>query len=173
MRPKGIVKALGITALCALSGMAWTADPQRQADVAARGAQAMPFNLSETTHIFTKTPSGGLQQVVAKDPQNAERIRMIRMHLGEIAASFAHRNFAAPTDIHGAQMPGLATLKGAKPGDITIRYSDLVDGGQIEYSSRNPTLVSAVHDWFDAQLSDHGADAMEGHDHSHDPAAHP
>jgi hypothetical protein len=28
-------------------------------------------------------------------------------------------------------------------------------------------LVGALHKWFDAQLSDHGADAMEGHHHDH------
>jgi hypothetical protein len=173
MRPKATAQAFVIVGVFALNGMASTGDPQRQTEVAARGAQVMPFNLSETTHIFTKTPSGGLQQVIAKDPLNAEQIRMIRMHLAEIATSFAHGDFAAPTNIHGAQMPGLATLKRAKSGAITIRYSDLVNGGQVEYSSHNPTLISALHDWFDAQLSDHGADAMEGHHHSHDPAAHP
>lgn len=158
-------QAVVLVGVCALGSAAASADPDRQAEVAARGAQVMPFNLSETTHIFTKTPSGGLQQVIAKDPQNAEQIRMIRLHLGEIAANFARGNFSAPANLHGPQMPGLATLKSAKPGDISIRYSDLANGGQIEYSTQNPTIVSSIHDWFDAQLSDHGSDAMEGHSH--------
>lgn len=94
MRLLSTAQALAMFGVCALGSAAASADPERQAAVAARGAQVMPFNLTETTHIFTKTPSGGFQQVIAKDPQNAEQIRMIRMHLGEIAASFARGNFS-------------------------------------------------------------------------------
>lgn len=39
----------------------------RQEEVERRGAQVMPFSLERTLHIFTKTKSGGIQQVVAKD----------------------------------------------------------------------------------------------------------
>lgn len=35
-------------------------DPERQAEVSERGAQVMPFKLSATTHVFTKTPVGAL-----------------------------------------------------------------------------------------------------------------
>jgi hypothetical protein len=53
------------------------ADENRQAEVAAGGAQVMPFKLSATTHIFTKTPSGGIQKVVAKDPNSIRSIRTV------------------------------------------------------------------------------------------------
>jgi len=66
-------------------------------------------------------------------------------------------------------MPGLAQLKSAKPGEIRILYTNVDDGGKIEYFAKRPELIAAIHQWFDAQLSDHGADAMEGHDHM----AHP
>ena len=42
------------------------ADLARQADVAGRGADVMPFDLKATTHVFTKTAHGGVQRVVAK-----------------------------------------------------------------------------------------------------------
>jgi|SRR5579862_9402106 len=147
-----------------VSGAAF-ADENRQAEVAARGAQVMPFNLSATTHVFTKTPRGGVQQVVVKDSNDRDQLAMIRTHLAQIAQSFQRGDFSGPTQTHGAQMPGLAKLKTANPGDLSVRYRELAKGAQIEYSSRIPEVIAAIHEWFDAQLADHGADAMAGHDH--------
>ncbi len=141
------------------------ADPNRQAEVAERGSQVMPFSLNATTHVFTKTDDGGIQQVVAKDPKDTEQIRLIREHLRQITAEFGSGNFAGPIQIHSAQMPGLAEIKQAKPGEIAIRYQDLAGGGEIRYATTNASLAAALHRWFDAQLSDHGAHAQEGHEH--------
>lgn len=157
--------------LCALLAMpaalpANAADPARQAEVSARGAQVMPFDLKAATHIFAKTQDGGIQQVIARKAGDASQIRLIRAHLAMIADHFRQGNFAEPACIHGADMPGLAELREAKPGELVVRYRDLPDGGQIRYASGNPGLVRALHKWFDAQLSDHGADAMVGHDHA-------
>jgi hypothetical protein len=35
----------------------------------------MPFNLEATTHIFTDTVTGGVQDVVADDPTNEANIQ--------------------------------------------------------------------------------------------------
>jgi hypothetical protein len=40
-------------------------------------------------------------------------------------------------------------------------------GAELVFRTRNPQLVGALHAWFDAQVSDHGRDAMEGHAHEH------
>lgn len=154
-------------AITAGSSAAHAADPDRQSEVATRGAQIMPFNLSATTHVFTKTAHGGRQQVLVKDPHDNKQIGLIRQHLKEIGGRFSAGDFAAPTDIHGQDMPGLAELRKALPGEIAVIYRDLQDGGQIEYASQSAALVSAIHRWFDAQLSDHGSDATEGHQHDH------
>ena len=141
------------------------ADAQRIDDVARRGAEVMPFDLKATTHIFTRTPDGGVQSVVAKDPQDAGQVRLIRSHLKDIRAQFLAGDFAAPSHIHGPEMPGLRELEAAAPGQIAIAYAELPDGAQLTYSTKSPALVAALHAWFDAQLSDHGADAMAGHRH--------
>ena len=60
-------------------------------------------------------------------------------------------------------MPGLAQLR-AGAGKIDVRYSALPDGAQIRYTAKDPKLVTALHQWFSAQLSDHGHHAM---DHMH------
>jgi hypothetical protein len=136
---------------------------QRQADVAQRGKDVMPFSLAATTHIFSKTAQGGVQQVVVKNANDAEQVRLTRLHLREIREQFLKGDFSGPTRIHGQDMPGLADLKAAAPGQIGIAYADLKYGAELRYTSANPALVTALHRWFDAQLADHGKDAMAGH----------
>lgn len=148
--------------------MAHAADAQRQAEVAKLGADVMPFSLQATTHIFTKTDQGGTQRVVAKSAADAKQVKLVREHLRDIQTQFLKGDFSGPTHIHGAEMPGLADLKAAKPGQIAIDYKEVAGGAELSYRSSDTNLVSALHQWFDAQLSDHGADAMAGHMHHHD-----
>ena len=58
-------------------------------------------------------------------------------------------------------MPGPADLR-AHDGRIEVVYSDLPDGAQIECVTNEPMLVKALHHWFEAQASDHGARASTG-----------
>lgn len=136
---------------------------QRQAEVSQRGQDVMPFSLSATTHIFTKTAQGGTQQVVVKDTANAMQEKLVRQHLQDIRRQFLRGDYAGPSHIHGEDMPGLAELKTAKQGQITIAYRQIKGGAQLTYKTTLPNLVLALHQWFDAQLADHGNDAMEGH----------
>jgi hypothetical protein len=165
MRLGSAVAIAGV--LVGSASQAPVAQTPRQERVAARGAEVMPFKLSATAHIFIKTSTGGLRQVIVKNPSDTDQIRLIRSHLEDIAVRFRRGDFSGPTETHGAQMPGLAKLRAARSGDIRILYTSLENGGQIEYSSRSHDLISAIHEWFDAQLSDHGADATAGHEHMH------
>jgi hypothetical protein len=161
-----IVSALtGLLLLAVAPAFGQTADPSRQEAVRERSADVMPFDMKATTHVFTKTPEGGVQRVVVKSPVDTKQTALIRRHLRDIADNFARGDFGAPTDVHGAEMPGLAALKAAVPGELHVRYRDLQSGAEIQYSSRDPKIVSALHEWFDAQVADHGTDAMAGHDH--------
>jgi hypothetical protein len=143
--------------------MAAAASGQRQADVAQRGKDVMPFSLAATTHIFTKTDQGGVQQVVARKASDTEQVRLARLHLKEIRTQFLKGNYSGPTRIHGQDMPGLAELKAAAPGQVAITYRDIKGGAELRFTTANADLVSALHRWFDAQLSDHGKDAVAGH----------
>ncbi|SEB14361.1 aspartate carbamoyltransferase [Variovorax sp. YR216] len=144
------------------------ADPARQAEVAGRGADVMPFDLKATTHIFTKTADGGVQRVVAKNAADKRQVELIRAHLHEIQGQFRKGDFSGPSHIHGDQMPGLSQLQTAAPGQIAIDYREVAGGAELTYRTVDPKLVSSLQDWFDAQLSDHGPDAMAGHHHMHD-----
>jgi hypothetical protein len=135
----------------------------RQEEVATRGAQVMPFDLEQTMHVFQKLEDGGLQKVVVKDPSNKKQIALIQSHLKEEAERFGEGDFSDPAKIHGKDMPGLAELK-AGAGKISVRYAALPDGAQVRYKAKDPKLVMAIHQWFSAQISDHGHHAS---DHMH------
>lgn len=165
---KKITIALAIAIASTLSQFAVAADTQRQAEVAERGKDVMPFSLEATTHVFTKTAEGGIQRVVAKNIADAGQTRLVRMHLQEIKQEFLKGDFSGPSHIHGKNMPGLEELRSAKQAQIAIDYRDVDGGAELSYRTSNPVMVAALHKWFDAQLSDHGANAMDGHKHHHD-----
>ena len=39
---------------------------------------------------------------------------------------------------------------------MEVRYVERGDGAEVHFTSQDRTLVAALHDWFDAQVSDHG-----------------
>lgn len=130
---------------------------ERQQEVAERGSIVMPFDLERTTHVFSKTEEGGLQQVVSDDGDPAQ-IALIQAHLQEEALRFQQGDFSDPAQIHGDNMPGLALLR-SEYGQVEVVYTPLAEGAQISYLAEAPEVIAAIHAWFDAQLSDHGPHA--------------
>jgi hypothetical protein len=99
----------------------------RQAEVAQRGAEVMPFDLEATTHRFESTETGLVQTVTADDPRDREQITLIREHLEEEAGRFAQGDFDDPATIHGHDMPGLAELREGA-GSVDIQFETRDDG---------------------------------------------
>ena len=141
------------------------ASAARLDEVTQRGRHVMPFNLEQTTHVFTKTENGGIQQVIVKDKTNTSQLKLVREHLSKISYEFAQGDFSNPAKIHGETMPGLTELRKAKPGQLKINYKELADGAEIEYVTDETTLLKALHQWFDAQLSDHAHHAVADQPH--------
>jgi hypothetical protein len=165
---KALFTSLALFALGAVSPiLVSAADAERQTIMAERGKDVMPFSLKATTHIFTPTDTGGNQRVVTKKANDTKQVALVRQHLKEIKTQFEKGDFSGPTHIHGQEMPGLAALQAARPGQIQIAYRDVKGGAELTYKTTHLELVAALHAWFDAQLSDHGADAMSGHAHHH------
>lgn len=127
----------------------------RQQAVAEAGADVMPFNLDATTHVFTDTSTGGIQDVIADDPADESNIELIRLHLADEATKFRAGDFSDPEAIHGSAMPGLATLK-ERFADISVEVVETEVGATITYGSDDAVVVDAIHDWFAAQSTDHG-----------------
>ena len=112
----------GSTALLAILGTlgmlswaGWLKPPvtSQQAMVHNMGAQVMPFDLSQTTHIFEMTESGGVQQVIAKDPGDTAQIALIQQHIQHEATLFSAGDFSDPSSLHGDTMPGVKELSAA------------------------------------------------------------
>ncbi|WP_433796217.1 hypothetical protein [Actinoplanes sp. CA-252034] len=159
------ILALAATAGLLLVGCAEDVAPvapaataSRQAEIAARGASVMPFDLERTTHRFTRNDTGGVQTVVADDPHDATQVTLIRAHLAAEAERFRRGDFTDPAAIHGSRMPGLQQLRD-HDGRITIDYAPTTDGGRVTYTTGDTALREALHHWFDAQVSDHGSHA--------------
>lgn len=130
----------------------------QQDHVHARSHEVMPFDVAKTWHVFRMTESGGTQRVVIRDAAFADQVTPIRQHLKEEAERFRSGDFADPSHLHGADMPGLADMR-ASAGKIRVTYGDLPDGAEIVFTAGDVAAVTAVHRWFGAQLSEHGADA--------------
>jgi hypothetical protein len=77
-----LLTLLGTIAVLYLAG--WLSPPQanRQETVHDMGSNVLPFDLSQTTHIFEMTEHGGVQQVIAKDPNDSEQIALIMANIG-------------------------------------------------------------------------------------------
>jgi hypothetical protein len=135
-----------------------SAAPSRTADIAARGRQVMRFDLDRSVHVFRRTPDGGTQSVISKDGA-ADQVRLIRAHLKTEAAAFALDDYSSPALVHGKTMPGLRELASAR-GQVRAHYEPIRNGARIRFVAREPALVRALHRWFGAQVTDHGAHAM-------------
>jgi hypothetical protein len=134
----------------------------RQAEVAERGADVMPFDLDATTHAFAPTGTGLVETVVADDPSDTDQIALIRSHLSNEADRFRRGDYSDPAAIHGQDMPGLTDLQ-AGAGSITITLDRLPDGARLTFSTDDPDLVNALHRWAEAQTTDHGEHADNAH----------
>jgi hypothetical protein len=118
----------------------------------------MPFDMTKTIHIFKMTEFGGVQRVIVKDRSYVDQVMLIRQHLREEAGRFQHGDYSDPATLHGLTMPGLKELQlGAQR--VKVSYSDLPDGAEITFETLDLPLLTAIHRWFGAQLSEHGADA--------------
>jgi hypothetical protein len=135
------------------------ADAQtRQDHVHQMSPGVMPFDVAKTLHIFKMTETGGVERVVAKNPAAADQIALIRQHLQHEMMKFQRGDYSDPAMLHGAAMPGLRELqKGASR--IKVSYASLPSGAEITFQTADLHLLTALHRWFGAQLSEHGADA--------------
>lgn len=172
---KKLIPLLTLCATSVIMSPALCADSQRQAEVARLGVAVMPFSVEATTHVFTPTNRGGIQRVTAKNAADGPEVKLVRAHLRAIRLQFLKGDFSGPTHVHGAEMPGLAVLKASQAGQIGIDYEDVDAGAELTYVTSDARLVNALHDWFEAQLADHGSDAAAGHSqhHGHDSTPKP
>lgn len=130
----------------------------RQENVHQAARQVMPFDVAKTVHIFEMTQIGGVLRVIAKNPGAADQVALIREHLQGEAEKFQKGDFGDPARLHGADMPGLKDLQ-AGAARIKVTYAEVPTGAEIAFLTPDLKLLTALHRWFGAQLSEHGTDA--------------
>ncbi|MFZ0614587.1 MAG: hypothetical protein WAM73_20240 [Desulfobacterales bacterium] len=130
----------------------------RQEHVHQTAQRVMPFDVAKTVHIFEMTQTGGVMRVIAKDAGAADQVALIREHLQREAEKFQKGDFGDPASLHGANMPGLKDLQ-AGAARIKVTYTELPPGAEITFLTPDLQLLTALHRWFGAQLSEHGTDA--------------
>ncbi len=96
---------------------------------------------------------------MVNDANDTQQIDLIRTHLQMETGKFQQGDFSDPTRIHGDMMPGVTVLT-AGANRITFTYETLPNGTAIRYQTSDPALIAAIHEWFAAQRSDHGAHQM-------------
>ena len=129
-----------------------------QAHVHNMAHSVMPFDMSRTVHAFRMTETGGVQSVTAKDPGDSGQVTLIRQHLQHEAEMFERGDYSDPASLHGAGMPGLQEIQ-AGAALIRVSYATLPAGAQLTFETTDLHLLTAIHRWFGAQLSEHGGDA--------------
>ena len=135
-----------------------SAEMTRQEHVHHMSSDVMPFDMSRTVHIFKMTEQGGVERVVTRQAGDADQVALIQQHLQHEARRFQQGNFSDPATLHGNDMPGLTELE-ACAADINVTYVSVPEGGEIRFTTTDIHLLTAIHRWFGAQLSEHGADA--------------
>jgi hypothetical protein len=128
-----------------------------RADVERNSKHVMPFSMDRTQHVFTPDATGGTQAVLVTN-NDPRQIELVRSHLRKESAAFARGDFSDPLAVHGAAMPGLATLRNSR-GKLHVRYGDVPRGAELVFESRDAQTIDALHRWFAAQVSDHAGHA--------------
>ncbi len=134
------------------------AETTQQEHVHQMSHDVMPFDMSKTVHIFKMTEQGGVESVVTRKEGEIDQIALIQQHLQHEAGQFQKGNYSDPAKLHGADMPGLKELE-AGASHIEVTYAALRNGAAITFTTTDIHLLTAIHRWFGAQLSEHGADA--------------
>ena len=141
-----------------LVGATFASAETKQERVHHMSHDVMPFDLAKTSHIFRMTDSGGVERVIVKDAGDKEQIALIQKHLQHEAEAFQRGDYSDPASLHGEDMPGLKELQ-TEAEQISVRYSELPNGAEITFGTADLHLLTAIHRWFGAQLSEHCADA--------------
>ncbi|MDV7213345.1 hypothetical protein [Azotobacter beijerinckii] len=152
---------VGLCACLAVPALAGDASaPQtRQEHIHHQGHRVMPFVLGRTLHVFRMTETGGSMRVVLRDVGAKDQLPLIQRHLLHMTARFSSGDFSVPASLHGEQMPGLKELE-TGASRMKVVYAPLPNGGEIRFETGDLAMVTAIHRWFGAQLSEHGADAL-------------
>ena len=149
--------ALGLGAFAASLGAQTTPAPSahdHHAAVNERGDHVMGFDHEKTTHHFRLTKTGGIIEVSANDPKDADSRDAIQQHMGHIAKMFSEGDFNAPMLIHAQTPPGVPEMK-ANLKAISWKPVNTKTGANIVITSKDQAAIKAIHQFLKFQIEDH------------------
>lgn len=120
-----------------------------------RGKMAMGVDQYTSAHKFDLTTNGGRIEL-QRDTDDSLGIAQIRAHMKLIQHAFQAGDFSTPEFVHAQQMPGTRVMS-QKHASIAFSYADLPRGGEVRLVSSDPEAISAIHEFLEAQRSEHRA----------------
>lgn len=115
----------------------------------APGDARIGFTSGSIRETFIPTSYGGIEDAVALEP-SAVAVKILRTQTRKRAAAFARGDFVDPTNPHGDLVPGLREMR-RQWNKMHVRYEDVPNGSRIRYSTSDPVMVEALHQWFVAR----------------------
>ena len=126
----------------------------QHSDMKHRGALAMGFDQSATTHKFGLTATGGFIQVTVNRATDAVNLDAIRAHLREVAGEFASGDFGKPMLTHNETPPGAETMR-RLAAKITYTFEEIERGGRVRIATGDRVALRSVHDFLRYQIREH------------------
>jgi hypothetical protein len=119
-----------------------------------RGETGMGFSQTSTTHHFLLKPDGGVIQVDANDPSDADSLSSIRMHLHHIAGAFQQGDFDIPMFVHDTVPLGEPEMKRLKD-EIHYSIEESATDGRVIIHTENKAAIAVIHQFLIFQIIEH------------------
>ena len=127
---------------------------EKEAELKRRGAAAMGFDQTTTTHHFLLSRDGGSVEVTANEAADTTSLEAIRTHLKEIAGQFSRGDFGKPLATHGEQPDGVADMIRLRRA-LSYSFDPMAGGGRVRIKASSPAALEAVHRFLRYQIREH------------------
>jgi TusA-related sulfurtransferase len=123
-------------------------------DMNLRGAKAMGFDQTKTTHHFRSFENGGAIEVTVQDPADTADLEAIRNHLSKIAREFTSGDFSVPAMTH-AEMPAGASAMRTLRDRIKYEYEEVPNGARVRITTTDAEALHAIDEFLSYQVGEH------------------
>jgi hypothetical protein len=145
---------LTLAVSAAVLSSAQQAQDDRHGQMHARGAEAMGFDQTATTHHFYLYDDGGAIQVTVNDITDTKNLAAIHSHLPHITQMFAAGNFSVPHFVHEDKVPGTDAMSRYRER-IRYDFQKMASGGRVRISTTYVRAREAIHEFHRNQIIDH------------------
>ena len=120
------------------------------APLCAAASESIGFTSGIVRETFTSTSRGGFEDAIVLAPDDDAAVHRLQAHMRKRADAFARGDFVDPTNPHGDLVPGLREMRD-QWNKMHVRYEDLPRGSRVRYTSDDPVMIEALHQWFTAR----------------------